>query len=242
MAMLMRILVIATAAAAAMFSNVAVAANYKVGSPGGGWDLTTSLQAWANGITFVQGDSINFVYTQSHSVLEVTKPDYDACRTNESISSDNSGDTTLPLNSVGDRYFICGTPTHCDRGMKVVITTTAAPPPPPGAATAPSTTPPAVTTPPSTTPTGSPTVSPPVVAPVESPKNSPKISPSKAPVRSPAKSPASSPPARAQGPASESPETPPSGSATPPSSANKINMVNGITTGVAFILLMLFTH
>ncbi|KAL3509644.1 hypothetical protein ACH5RR_029045 [Cinchona calisaya] len=267
MAMLLRRLVIV--AAVAMFIDTSMAKNYQVGAPNGGWDLTTSLQAWANTKTFVEGDSLTFVYGPSHNVLEVSLPDYDACLTNDSIQSYSGGNTVISLTSLGNRYFVCGTPGHCDRGMKVVINTIAASAPPPAtplvppAATPSSPTPVTPLVPPAATPSsptpvtplGSPTASPissPVpsppktAAPTQSPKLSPTVSPYKSPVSSPSKSPAISPPALSPStPAADSPATPPFSDDTSPSttrsSANKINVVTAFTMGLGFIIMMLLT-
>lgn len=57
MTMLLRTLVIA--AAVATFIDMAMAANYLVGAPNGGWDLNTPLQAWANAQKFVAGDTLS---------------------------------------------------------------------------------------------------------------------------------------------------------------------------------------
>ncbi|GMP66945.1 hypothetical protein CsSME_00027094 [Camellia sinensis var. sinensis] len=41
-----------------MLINVAMATSYTVGSPNGGWDLTTNLQGWASSQSFSAGDSL----------------------------------------------------------------------------------------------------------------------------------------------------------------------------------------
>ncbi|XP_027062540.2 early nodulin-like protein 2 [Coffea eugenioides] len=257
MTMLLRTLVIAAAVAAA-FVDTAMAANYVVGAPTGGWDLNTQLQSWANAKKFFVGDTLNFVYGPSHSLLQVSKPDYDACLTNASIASYSGGNTAITLSSSGNSYYICGTSGHCDRGMKVVISVlpapappTAAPSVPPPAATPSSPTPATPSGSPTSSPTGSPAASPPKpAAPANSPKLSPSVSPSKSPASSPSKSPAISPassPPPSPTPAAESPAaSPPSPNATspsgspPPSSANKVNVVS-FTMTVGFIIMMLLT-
>lgn len=63
-----------------------------------------------------------FNWTGTHSVAEVSKADYDKCRTK---SPDGEIHETSPanytLNSNGTHYFICTVDSHCDRGQKVTI-------------------------------------------------------------------------------------------------------------------------
>uniref|UniRef100_A0A7C9EYK4 Phytocyanin domain-containing protein n=1 Tax=Opuntia streptacantha TaxID=393608 RepID=A0A7C9EYK4_OPUST len=84
-----------------------------------------------------------FQYAPTHDVMEVSKADYDACKTSNSIVQDNSGTTVVPLSKPGNRYFICGTPGHCANGMKLAVTVLAASSPTPAGspASAPSLTP-----------------------------------------------------------------------------------------------------
>jgi hypothetical protein len=39
--------------------RLAMAANYTVGGPNGGWDATTNLQAWASSNKFLVGDNLS---------------------------------------------------------------------------------------------------------------------------------------------------------------------------------------
>ncbi|ONK61091.1 uncharacterized protein A4U43_C08F26160 [Asparagus officinalis] len=120
--------------AMAIIFELATARNITVGSPGGSWDLQTNLGAWAQGQTFDQGDDLVFSYDPSqHDVLEVNKANYDSCTTSNPIATHTSGDDVIPLSTTGMRYFICGKPGHCGRGMKVAINTVASSgPSPPG--------------------------------------------------------------------------------------------------------------
>jgi hypothetical protein len=43
----------------AMLIKLAMAANYIVGGPNGGWDTTTSLQTWASSQSFSVGDNLS---------------------------------------------------------------------------------------------------------------------------------------------------------------------------------------
>lgn len=45
--------------AIALLMELAMAANYSVGAPNGGWDLQTPIQAWANSQNFSVGDSLS---------------------------------------------------------------------------------------------------------------------------------------------------------------------------------------
>ncbi|RDX77648.1 Uclacyanin 1 [Mucuna pruriens] len=109
----------------AILINLALATNYNVGGPNGGWDTNSNLQSWASSQTFSVGDSLVFQYPPNHNVVEVTKADYDSCQPTNPIQSYNDGTTTIPLTSAGKRYFICGTIGHCSQGMKVEIDTLA---------------------------------------------------------------------------------------------------------------------
>ncbi|KAK2370277.1 hypothetical protein P8452_57623 [Trifolium repens] len=109
----------------AMFIKLAMATNYIVGGPNGGWDTSSDLQSWASSQQFSVGDNLIFNYPPNHDVVEVTKSDYDSCQQTSPIQSYNDGATTIPLTSQGKRYFICGTIGHCNQGMKVEIDTLA---------------------------------------------------------------------------------------------------------------------
>ncbi|MCD7460180.1 hypothetical protein HAX54_043029 [Datura stramonium] len=133
-----------------MLLGSAMATNYTVGDPNGGWQQSGDLQAWAASKTFFVGDNLIFAYAPSHSVLEVTKAGFDSCQITSPIAIYTGGMTVITLASVGKRYFICGTGGHCSvGGMKLEISTLpkASPAKP---ATPPTATP---TTPPPSTPT-----------------------------------------------------------------------------------------
>ncbi|KAJ7569431.1 hypothetical protein O6H91_01G077600 [Diphasiastrum complanatum] len=84
-----------------------IAVSYTVGDAGG-WNLV-------------------FNYNQaSHSVLQVSQPDYQACNINNALKSYSSGKDTVTLKDPSS-YFVCGTPGHCQTGMKVAITTSSTP-------------------------------------------------------------------------------------------------------------------
>nr|XP_004251506.1 uclacyanin 1-like [Solanum lycopersicum] len=210
-----------------------MAANHTVGAPQGRWDQSTGLTTWAASETFLVGDSLIFVYTPNHDVLEVRKSDYDSCQTTNAISTNGGGMTIISLSSTGKRYFICGTGGHCASGMKLEVNTLATVPPPPvkSPVSAPS-------------PKIAPKISP-VSAP--SPKNAPKISPVSAPSpKSLAPSaPKSSPPATSPETPSLSPSStefvPTSSPSSSPSSADKVSVIASSTVvGFGLVIMMLF--
>ncbi|KAK3030185.1 hypothetical protein RJ639_039662, partial [Escallonia herrerae] len=124
---------------------------YTVGDSAG-WALSVDYTTWTSGKTFSVGDSLVFNYGSSHTVDEVSASDYSSCTVGNSISTDNTGSTTIPLKTAGTHYFICGVIGHCGGGMKLSVPVTAAATSPSGS----STTPPSSTTspaPPSTTTT-----------------------------------------------------------------------------------------
>ncbi|TMW99246.1 hypothetical protein EJD97_002840 [Solanum chilense] len=215
-----------------------MAANHTVGAPQGRWDQSTDLTTWAASETFLVGDSLIFVYTPNHDVLEVRKSDYDSCQTTNAISTNGGGMTIISLSSTGKRYFICGTGGHCASGMKLEVNTLATAP---------------VVPPPISPPVKSPVSAPspknaPKISPVSapSPKNAPKISPVSAP--SPKSlapnAPKSSPPATSPETPSLSPSStdfvPTSSPSSSPSSADKVSVIASSNLGFGLVIMMLF--
>ncbi|CAI9116231.1 OLC1v1017327C1 [Oldenlandia corymbosa var. corymbosa] len=98
-----------------------LATKYTVGDTSG-WTTGTDYVTWASGKNFKVGDNLVFNYAGSHTVDEVSSSDYASCSAANSISTDNSGSTTIPLKTAGTHYFICGTPGHCSGGMKLSVT------------------------------------------------------------------------------------------------------------------------
>lgn len=62
-----------------------------------------------------------FNYGSGHTVDEVSGSDYKTCTVGNSITSDSSGATTIPLKAAGTRYFICAVVGHCGMGMKLSV-------------------------------------------------------------------------------------------------------------------------
>nr|GMC52489.1 blue copper protein-like [Ipomoea batatas]GME12603.1 blue copper protein-like [Ipomoea batatas] len=101
--------------------------NYTVGDTSG-WALSVDYASWASDKTFKVGDSLGklsllvlFNYPSGHTVDEVSESDYKSCSAANSISTDSSGATTIPLNAAGKRYFICSVMGHCTGGMKLAV-------------------------------------------------------------------------------------------------------------------------
>eukprot|EP00249_Psilotum_nudum_P008865 c21562_g1_i1 orf=106-780(-) len=167
----------------------ASAATFTVGGSLG-WDLGVNYGKWSQGKTFTKGDALYFPYMQaSHSVLEVSKSNYDTCSTANPISNDDgAGNTRITLSKIGNHYFMCGVEGHCRQGMKLAInvasTSTIAPSPSPASSPSKSRSPSPASSP-SQSPSPAPsTMSPnPAMASLAAPTRRPSTSPS--PVGSP---------------------------------------------------------
>ncbi|KAM5580730.1 uclacyanin 1 [Rosa sericea] len=211
--------------------ELATAATYTVGGPNGGWDATTNLQTWASSQTFLVGDNLNFQYSPSHNVLEVSKADYDSCQGSNSIQAYSGGSTTIPLSSAGKRYFICGTNGHCSQGMKLEVdtslaTTSAPPTASPAVNLAPQESPSTTLPPSSDTPLAS-SLAPDTSAASPSPAQSPELAFSPTPTA-------------IDIPSTESPTSiSRTGSSPEPSAASSLNNKGGLTLGFG-IMMMLF--
>ncbi|GFY82008.1 cupredoxin superfamily protein [Actinidia rufa] len=93
---------------------------YTVGD-NSGWDISTDLDTWAKDKRFVVGDILAFQFSSYHSVNEVAKQSYEGCNTTNVLQSSSNGNTSFPLNTPGDRYFVCGNKLHCLGGMKLHV-------------------------------------------------------------------------------------------------------------------------
>ncbi|KAF5746938.1 Blue copper [Tripterygium wilfordii] len=92
-----------------------------------GWDVSTDLSSWASAQKIEVGDQLVFKYTTGlHSVVELASESaYKNCDVGSVLDSKNSGNDVVKLNKAGTRYFACGTPGHCQQGMKLKITAAA---------------------------------------------------------------------------------------------------------------------
>ncbi|KAK8597122.1 hypothetical protein V6N13_001747 [Hibiscus sabdariffa] len=93
---------------------------YTVGDTSG-WTTGVDYGAWTKDKTFKVGDSLVFNYPTSHTVDEVSSSDYSTCTVGNSITTDNTGATTVSLKTAGTHYFICGVLGHCGNGMKLAV-------------------------------------------------------------------------------------------------------------------------
>ncbi|WOH07047.1 hypothetical protein DCAR_0626476 [Daucus carota subsp. sativus] len=110
--------------------------DYTVGDSSG-WALSVDYSTWATGKTFNVGDNLVFKYGSGHTVDEVSSGDYSSCTIGNSITSDNTGSTKIPLKTAGTHYFICGVIGHCSGGMKVAVTVAAGATPAPAGTSVP---------------------------------------------------------------------------------------------------------
>ncbi|KAI3881976.1 hypothetical protein MKW92_030736 [Papaver armeniacum] len=96
------------------------ARNFIIGGESG-WALDSDVQSWSSSHTFNVGDTLVFVYQPIHNVLEVKASDYKACNLDNPMYIHNGTSTSITLDTLSTRYFICGTQGHCMSGLKVKI-------------------------------------------------------------------------------------------------------------------------
>ncbi|MBA0777210.1 hypothetical protein Gotri_005262 [Gossypium trilobum] len=91
-----------------------------------GWVVGVDYDTWAKSKNFKLGDLLAvFDYSSAYAIDEVFENDYNTCKIDHPISSDNSGSTVISLLNAGPHYFICGTPGYCAQGMKFIANVTA---------------------------------------------------------------------------------------------------------------------
>ncbi|PKU88106.1 mavicyanin [Dendrobium catenatum] len=103
--------------------NLSAAKIYTVGDSIG-WTILNSpnYTAWAAGKPFREGDTVYFKYNkQFHNVLEVSKADYNSCKSSSPSATYSTGNDSITIKTAGHHYFICGIPGHCQIGQKVDI-------------------------------------------------------------------------------------------------------------------------
>ncbi|XP_010528169.1 PREDICTED: mavicyanin [Tarenaya hassleriana] len=115
------VLVVLVCTGLAMAARLASAAQHVVGGSQG-WEESTDFDSWASGLTFKLGDQLVFKYSGLHSVVELgSETAYKSCDLGTPVKSMSSGNDVVKLTKPGARYFACGTPGHCDQGMKVKV-------------------------------------------------------------------------------------------------------------------------
>ncbi|KAL5774966.1 hypothetical protein ACOSP7_012523 [Xanthoceras sorbifolium] len=96
-----------------------------VGGHEDSWKIPPSADAlnkWAASIRFKVGDFLIWKYDgKSDSVLEVTKEDYESCKTSKPVKEFKEGNTKFELDHPGPFYFISGAEGHCQKGQKVEV-------------------------------------------------------------------------------------------------------------------------
>ncbi|XP_074274201.1 early nodulin-like protein 6 isoform X2 [Silene latifolia] len=113
---------VAVLMATILFSSVS-ASNIKVGGATG-WDLSTNFTYWSSFTLVFVNDSLEFIYTKAHDVIEVTEANFMTCDTTSSPIAayyEISGKTLINLPKPGPRYFVCGRSNHCTQGLKLYV-------------------------------------------------------------------------------------------------------------------------
>ncbi|XP_074274199.1 early nodulin-like protein 15 [Silene latifolia] len=113
---------VAVLMAAVLFSSVS-ARNITVGGATG-WDLSTNFTDWSSSTLVFVDDSLEFIYTRAHDVIEVTEANFATCDITSPIAAyyDINGKTTvINLPKPGPRYFVCGRSNHCTQGLKLYV-------------------------------------------------------------------------------------------------------------------------
>ncbi|XP_041009193.1 umecyanin-like [Juglans microcarpa x Juglans regia] len=110
------------------FIDAATAVTHQVGDSTEGWAVPSSTSfytTWANSQKFSVGDILEFKWTSTHNVLEVTKTEYDDCTGTNGVPSSTSP-VSVNLTNTTARYFICTVGSHCTSGQKLAVTSVAA--------------------------------------------------------------------------------------------------------------------
>ncbi|XP_071713571.1 mavicyanin-like [Rutidosis leptorrhynchoides] len=102
------------------FAITSDATTYTVGDSSG-WDISTNLNTWEQGKKFIVGDVLLFQYASTDSLCEVGQESFQTCNTTNVINCYSDGNTTIPLTSPGERYFLCGNKLYCYSGMKLDV-------------------------------------------------------------------------------------------------------------------------
>ncbi|GLJ42146.1 hypothetical protein SUGI_0872770 [Cryptomeria japonica] len=97
---------------------------YTIGDESG-WTLGYDYHKWAAGKKFHVGDTLVFNYIHNemsiHNVVRVNRTAYAKCVSDPNMGLYVSGSDKIVLSAPGRMWFICGTPGHCESGMKLKI-------------------------------------------------------------------------------------------------------------------------
>ncbi|KAF2597232.1 hypothetical protein F2Q68_00011661 [Brassica cretica] len=87
-----------------------------------GWEESVDFDSWSSDQSFKVGDQLVFKYSGLHSVVELgSETAYKSCDLGTPVNSLSSGNDVVKMSKTGTRYFACGTPGHCEQGMKVKV-------------------------------------------------------------------------------------------------------------------------
>ncbi|KAL1221544.1 Early nodulin-like protein 11 [Cardamine amara subsp. amara] len=107
------------------FYHFGEARTIAVGGSSDAWKVPESpntLNHWAGTVRFHVGDTLLFKYdSKVDSVLQVTKENYESCKTEKHLKEYKDGDTKVHLNVSGPYFFISGANGNCGKGEKVSI-------------------------------------------------------------------------------------------------------------------------
>ncbi|CAN7044827.1 hypothetical protein BRARA_B03278 [Brassica rapa] len=105
----------------AVKTTFAIAAQHVMGGSQG-WEESVDFDSWSSDQSFKVGDQLVFKYSGLHSVVELgSETAYKSCDLGTPVNSLSSGNDVVKLSETGTRYFACGTPGHCEQGMKVKV-------------------------------------------------------------------------------------------------------------------------
>ncbi|KAK9272356.1 hypothetical protein L1049_002727 [Liquidambar formosana] len=90
---------------------------YTVGDSEGWGPKKVNYFDWANSKKFFTGDILEFNYAKGHTVAEVDNYGFVTCNATNPIFSDDSGHTSITLNTSREYFFISAGPRDCDFGM-----------------------------------------------------------------------------------------------------------------------------
>lgn len=115
-------LVTSIAAVLILLPAITMAKDIIVGDDNG-WKLNFDYQAWAKDKVFKVGDTLVFKYQPpNHNVYKVNGTEYQNCTKPTENVGLTSGNDKIPLQSTGNKWYICGVKDHCAQGMKLSIT------------------------------------------------------------------------------------------------------------------------
>ncbi|CAD6221049.1 unnamed protein product [Miscanthus lutarioriparius] len=114
-----QVLLLAAVAAVACLASLASATQWVVGDECG-WRAKFNQTGWADGKTFVVGDTLLFKYPKGkHTVVQVGEEDFATCNHDDDdnqLGASCSGHDVVRLDKPGKMWFICTKRNHCLKG------------------------------------------------------------------------------------------------------------------------------